>query len=67
MESAGEALRRSRFLKRLKVAAALDIHEKTLRKMWATGKGPQRRVLSLRVDGSTVGDVEDYLESCRVA
>jgi hypothetical protein len=35
----------------------------TLKGMWAEGKGPRLRILSPRVQGSTVGDVEDFLEA----
>jgi hypothetical protein len=59
-------MRRERFLKRHGVAALLNVHPKTLLKMWLKGEGPQRRVLSERVDGSTVGDVEDFLAACKV-
>jgi hypothetical protein len=55
--------RRKRFLKRTGVAALLDIDPKTLAKMWRNGEGPRRRVLGARLDGSTIGDIEDYLEA----
>jgi hypothetical protein len=61
-----DELQRKRFLKRHRVAALIDVHPKTLLKMWLRGEGPTQRKLGPRIDGSTVGDVEDYLDACKV-
>jgi hypothetical protein len=39
----------------------------TLRDLWLAGKGPRQRVLTERIKGSTVGDIEDYLDTCIVS
>ena len=62
-----DEMRRKRFLKRTGVAALLDIDPKTLAKMWRNGEGPRRRVLGARLDGCTIGDIEDYLEASIVS
>jgi predicted DNA-binding transcriptional regulator AlpA len=58
-----ERRRRNQFLKAREVAKRLGMSVYTLKGMWAEGKGPRLRILSPRVQGSTVGDVEDFLEA----
>jgi predicted DNA-binding transcriptional regulator AlpA len=58
--------RRNQFLKKSDVAARLGMSIHTLKRLWAEGNGPRRRVLSPRVQGCTIGDIEDFLEAAKV-
>ena len=49
------------------VAKRLGMSYWTLRDLWLAGKGPRQRVLTERIKGSTVGDIEDYLDTCIVS
>jgi hypothetical protein len=64
--AASDNHRRNQFLKKSLVAARLGMSIHTLKRLWAEGKGPQRRVLSARVQGSTIGDIEDFVEAAKV-
>jgi predicted DNA-binding transcriptional regulator AlpA len=59
--------RRNQFLVTREVAKRLGMSYWTLRELWLAGKGPRQRVLTERIKGSTVGDIEDYLETCIVS
>jgi hypothetical protein len=54
--------RRNQFVKSHEVAAQLGMSIWTLKGLWAEGKGPRLRILSPRVKGSTIGDIEDFLD-----
>jgi hypothetical protein len=54
--------RRDQFLKKSIVAARLGMSIWTLKRLWAEGKGPRQRILSARVQGSTIGDIQDFLD-----
>jgi hypothetical protein len=62
-----EDLRRKRLIRgSYAVAAILGWHPQTLKQKWRNGEGPPLRRLGPRTLGSTVGDIEDYLEACKV-
>ena len=58
---------RKKFLRASHVANCLDWDVKTLKRKWKAGEpAPTKRVLGPRTIGSTVGDVEDFLDRCVV-
>lgn len=64
---AADRQRRNQFLTTRDVAKRLGMSYWTLRDLWLAGKGPRQRVLTDRIKGSTVGDIEDYLDTCIVS
>jgi hypothetical protein len=57
-----ERCRRNQFLKKREIQARLGISDDMVDELWNSGK-LRKRSLGPRVNGATVGDVEDCLEA----